>query len=243
MSKPKNRTKGAKARGDNGYPFDTGDWAKWSNQRRLDWMVNMRDKLRDKYKEKFNITDEQIEKLTAGIGEMEKAVAQDEFNAAQEAARNAKPPRESAILLGKLIDDICANDYYKARKIGFTDQQIDKMRADADKYIREIEEWERRENARNILGFAPAPKKPDDDTDDLTKLRAVMAFKDIDDTALKAAFASGDEEAVNREWDKWIAKLEAKAEEDPIFAKWFEDFRDDQEKLLRWDETIGDEDE
>ncbi len=62
--------------------------------------------------------------------------------------------------------------------------------------------------------------------------------KDIDDTALRAAFASGDEAAVDREWDIWIAKLEAKAAADPEFAKWFEDFRKDQERLLRWDDEI-----
>ena len=41
----------------------------------------------------------------------------------------------------------------------------------------------------------------------------------------------------------WIEKLEAKAARDPVFAKWFEEFRDDQEKLLRWDETIGEDDD
>lgn len=67
-----------------------------------------------------------------------------------------------------------------------------------------------------------------------------LLFADIDDTALKAAFASGDEAAVNREWDLWIEKLEARAKRDPIFAEWFEDFRKDQERLLRWDENIND---
>ena len=57
-------------------------------------------------------------------------------------------------------------------------------------------------------------------------------FTGIDDTALNTAFASGDEAAVNREWNIWIAKLEAKAAKDPVFAKWFEEFRSDQEILL-----------
>ena len=29
----------------------------------------------------------------------------------------------------------------------------------------------------------------------------------------------------------------------PVFAKWFEEFKADQEKLLRWDDTIGEDDE
>lgn len=52
-----------------------------------------------------------------------------------------------------------------------------------------------------------------------------------------------DVEAVNREWDIWLEKLQAKAAADPLFTKWFEDFRADQEKLLCWDETIGDDED
>ena len=69
-----------------------------------------------------------------------------------------------------------------------------------------------------------------------------MDISDIDDTALKQAFASGDEAAVDREWNIWIAKIEAKAAKDPAFAKWFEDFRSDQERLLRWDDVIEGDD-
>jgi len=66
--------------------------------------------------------------------------------------------------------------------------------------------------------------------------------KDIDDSALKAAFASGDEAAVDREFKKWIAKLEAMAEKNPAFAKWYDSFCKDQERLLRWDDNLrGDE--
>jgi hypothetical protein len=65
--------------------------------------------------------------------------------------------------------------------------------------------------------------------------------EDLDNTALKAAFASGDEAAVEREWTAWIAKLEARAAADPEFAKWFEEFAKDQERLLRWDEEINGE--
>ena len=67
-----------------------------------------------------------------------------------------------------------------------------------------------------------------------------MKIEGIDDTALKAAFASGDEAAVDREWNIWIAKLQAKAAKDPVFAKWFDQFCKDQELLLRWDNIIGD---
>ncbi|MFZ1701380.1 MAG: hypothetical protein WBO10_02360 [Pyrinomonadaceae bacterium] len=257
MSKAKNRTKKHTPNSqkqkpvDDGYPFDTGDWEKWSSRKRLDWMINFRDKSRDLYKAKLNISDDDIAKMDADVEALEKVALYDEYMAAQQAARNAKPPSESVKMMGALIDDICANDYYKAKRLGLTDAQIDKMRVDTDKYSREVEDWERRQNAKKILGFAPplrrtepTSKKPEDDgTDDATKLRVLMAVKDIDDSALKAAFANGDEDAVQREWEIWIGKLQAKADEDPVFAKWFEEFRDDQEKLLRWDDEIDDEDE
>ncbi len=59
-------------------------------------------------------------------------------------------------------------------------------------------------------------------------------------TELKKAFASGDDAAVDREWNKWIAKLEARAARGAIFAKHFDEFCANQEKLLRWDDVIGD---
>jgi hypothetical protein len=257
MSK-KRQGKKAAVREDDGYPFDTGDWEKWTNRKRLDWLVNMRDKLRDTYKQKFNISDEKIAQLSADVEEMEKIVFAEEYNAAYQTARNAASPRESARLLGLLIDDICANGYYKARRIGLTDAQIDKMREDTDKYLAEIDEWERRRNANMILGIpvkpppsdkavppgnTPGDVLPDDDIPASTALRVLQAWSDIDDTALKAAFASGDEEAANREFEALIEKLEAKAAADPVFAKWFEDFRTDQEKLLCWDETIGEDED
>ncbi|MEP6847849.1 MAG: hypothetical protein ABI999_03270 [Acidobacteriota bacterium] len=67
-----------------------------------------------------------------------------------------------------------------------------------------------------------------------------MNIDGIDDTALKAAFASGDEAAAEREWNMLIAKLQAKAAKDPAFAEWFEKFRADQEIQLRWDNVIED---
>lgn len=241
MSKKKQGKKAA-VRQDDGYPFDTGHWEQWSNRKRLDWMVNMRDKLRDKYKEKFNISDEKIAQLSAGVEEYERVVFGEEFNAAQIAARNAPSPRESARLLGELIFELCDNDYYKARRIGFTDERIDEMRDELDKYLGEIEAWERRQRANDILGIPRQAKPPADRSGDALIAQPGTTFDDIDDTALKAALAAGDEATARREFDTFIEKLEAKAARDPVFAKWFEDFRDDQEKLLRWDETIGDDD-
>ena len=66
-----------------------------------------------------------------------------------------------------------------------------------------------------------------------------MKIDGIDDTALRDAFASGDEAAVEREWNKWIAELQAKAATDPVFAVWFKEFCKDQETLLRWDDVIS----
>ena len=247
MSKPKKRTGGKKPHVDSGYPFDTGDWAKWSNRKRLEWLTNLRDKSRDKFKQTLNISDEDIAEMSANVEAMEKVVLNEEYVAAQKAARNAPTPRESARMLGELIDDICANDYFKAMQLGLTDEQIDKMRADADKYVREVEEWERRENAKKILGFAPparnVEKNPDDLAADPEKQSILEAFGDIDISALKAAHASGDEEAAHREFKALTGQLEAKADKDPVFAKWFEEFCAEQERLLRWDDTIGDDNE
>jgi hypothetical protein len=69
-----------------------------------------------------------------------------------------------------------------------------------------------------------------------------MNLDDIDGSALKAVFASKDEAAIHREWDPWIAKVEAKAAREPEFGKWFEEFRADQERLLRWDDVLEDAD-
>ena len=242
MSKKKQGKKTA-IRQDDGYPFDTGDWEKWPNRRRLDWLVNLRDKLRDEYKQKYNVSDERIAELSAGVEEYEKVVFGEEFNAAQAALQKAPSPRESAKLLGELIFDLCDKDYYKARRLGFTDERIDKMRADLDKYLGEIEAWERRQQANDIIGIPRAARPPTGQSGDALTPQPRTTFEDIDDTAFKAALAAGDEETARRESDAMIAKLEAKAARDPVFAKWFEDFRADQEKLLRWDDTIGEDDE
>lgn len=242
MSKKKYGKKTA-AQKDDGYPFDTGDWAKWSNRKRLDWMVNFRDRLADDkantYYKRYGMTDQDMQQIIADTAELEKVVLGEEYNAAQTAARNAPSPRESAKLLGELIFDLCDKDYYKARRIGLTDEQIDKMREDLDKYLADVEAWERRQHANDILGIPRATKPPTDHSGNQPR----TTFDDIDDTAFKAALAAGDEETARREFEALIAKLESKAAADPVFAKWFEEFKADQEKLLRWDDTIGEDDE
>lgn len=85
-----------------------------------------------------------------------------------------------------------------------------------------------------------------DDPDNISladRLRIVLAMKDVDDTKLREAFAAEDEAAVEREWNIWIGKLQEKADDDPVFGKWFEAFRADQEKLMRWDDTLAEDDE
>ena len=246
MSKKKQGKKTA-VRQDDGYPFDTGDWETWSNRKRFDWMVNFRDRLADEeattYYKRYGMTDQDMKQIIADTAEIEKVVFGEEFNAAQAAVQKAPSPRESAKLLGELIFDLCDKDYYKARRLGFTDEQIDKMRADLDKYLGEIEAWERRQQANDILGIPRATRPPTGQSDDALTPQPRTTFNDIDDTAFKAALAAGDEETARREFDAMIEKLEAKAARDPVFAKWFEDFRADQEKLLRWDDTIGEDDE
>ena len=76
------------------------------------------------------------------------------------------------------------------------------MRDDTDKYLSEIDEWERRRSANMILGIPvkppPADKAvppgdalPPDDIPDSTKLRVLQAWSDIDDTALKSGLRGG----------------------------------------------------
>ncbi len=240
MSEPRKRV-------DNGYPFKTGHWQEWSSKERLDWAINLRDKTRDEYKDTLEISDEEIVGLSADVEYLEKVYLHQEFAAAQTAAQQAPTPRESAKMLGELIDDVCANNYYKARRIGFTDADIEKMRADADKYLADIEEWEQKQTAQNILGFDPPKQKPvqdmtkSDDVLDSETLGILRAFGDIDISKLLAA--RDDAEAAHREFQALIPQLEAKAAKDPVFAKWFEEFRAEQERLLRWDDTLGDDDE
>ncbi len=229
-------------RRNNDYPFGTGDWDRWTNKKRLAWMTNYRDQCRDNFKEKLNISDEDIDEITRDVEALEHIVLYEEFTAANVAARHAEPKIKGAIMLGEIIDDICANDYYKAKRLGIDSAQIDKMRADADKYLREIQDWERRQNAKMILGGAPRPRKAEptaeEKPDGRARLEAIKLYSNIDDTALLAAFESGIEADIEREWDEWIAKLEAFAETDPIFADWYKDFCETMERYLRWDDTI-----
>ncbi len=176
---------------------------------------------------------------------MQKLVEVEEANPELAPDFNAKPPRERLELQRKWLDYLVANDYENARILGRHPDQVEAFRAQLDKYERELTEWQRRENARNILGSRPnRPAKPiPPDPEAAMKLHILQAFSTVDDTKLKEAFASGDDKAVDREFTAWVGQLEEIAESNPIFAKWFEEFRDDQEKLLRWDDVIGDEDE
>lgn len=239
------KSKNKKPVKDTGYPFDTGDWDKWSNRKRLDWAVNFRDKLRDQYKETLNVSDEQIEKYTATVDLLQKIVDIEESNPEAAPDYQDRSPWEKLEMRRAWLDDLSDNDYEKARVVGWTEENVERMKSDLDKWEVELKEWKRREDAKMILGSAsnrPAtPKKLD--PEDAIKLHVLLAYRKVDDTKLKEAIASEDEESVNREFMAWIEQLEAIADRDPIFAKWFEEFRDDQEKLLRWDDIIGDEDD
>lgn len=52
-------------------------WASWSNEERLAWMVNLRDKLKAKYAKTLNVTQEQLDSLDADVAEMERIVEQE----------------------------------------------------------------------------------------------------------------------------------------------------------------------
>jgi hypothetical protein len=57
--------------------------------------------------------------------------------------------------------------------------------------------------------------------------------KELDNPALRDALARGDDAPVNREWPKFIVKLEAMAEKNPTVVNWFDEFCKDQERPLR----------
>jgi hypothetical protein len=146
-------------RQEDGYPFDTGDWAKWTNVKRLNWLCNFRDRLRDKgattYYKRYGLSDEQMEQMERDVDAMEKLVEK------EQAVRKLNEAVAKALLPG------------------------------------------------------------------------------VDDSALRAAFASGDKRAVDLEFAKWFGQLQDHADKDPKFATWFEEFCKDQERLLRWDDEIG----
>ena len=75
-------------------------WAKWSNQERLDWMRNFRDKIRDKYAKTFDITDAQLEQLDEDVKELERIVEQE-----KEAARRLEK-LEKEQKMNRLGDEI-----------------------------------------------------------------------------------------------------------------------------------------
>ena len=71
-------------RGDDGEMYRDEDdewftkrWRGWSNEERLAWMVNFRDKLKAKYAKKFNISQERLDELERDVKVMEQIVAQE----------------------------------------------------------------------------------------------------------------------------------------------------------------------
>lgn len=72
MSKPKKK--------DDGYPFGTGDWARWSNVKRLKWLTDFRDQLKKddcRGAKMFNLFDE-LDQIDKDVADMEKVVEQEQ---------------------------------------------------------------------------------------------------------------------------------------------------------------------
>lgn len=62
---------------DDGYPFETGDWAKWSNEKKLAWLKNFRDKLRQDngaMAKKFAIGETELAQMDRDVQSLEIAV-------------------------------------------------------------------------------------------------------------------------------------------------------------------------
>jgi hypothetical protein len=221
------------ARKDDGYPFDTGDWAKWTNVKRLNWLRNFRDKLRDKYKTTFGVTDEQIAEMDADVAAMEKIVEVEQSNPERAAGFKDKPPEEKLVLMRDYIDTVSANDFEKARLVGWTPVQVEDMRAAWDDWERQVAEAERIKKAKRAAGFLPG-----ETTADLIRRRL-----GYDDTALREAFERHDEATVDREFDKWIGQCKILVMQDMAFAKWFAEYTKDQTNQLLWSDVIGDDGE
>jgi hypothetical protein len=69
--------------------------------------------------------------------------------------------------------------------------------------------------------------------------------EDFAEKQLRDAILGVNKAKFDAEWDAFIARLEKMAERNPKFAKWFDEFCAEQERLLRdrdegWDAVIGD---
>lgn len=68
-------------RNEDGYPFGTGDWARWTNVKRLNWMRNFRDRLTkddDILGRKLGLSDTDLRQIEADTAELEKIVAREQ---------------------------------------------------------------------------------------------------------------------------------------------------------------------
>ncbi len=62
---------------DDNYPFGTGDWERWDNSKRLAWLKNFRDKLRQDngaMAKKFAIVEAELKQVDACVAALELAV-------------------------------------------------------------------------------------------------------------------------------------------------------------------------
>lgn len=146
MSRKKQGQKIATRKDDNDYPFGTGHWAKWTNVERLAWMRNFRDKLRDKYKDKLNVSDKEIAQLNTDVAALERVVAYEQTQPEFQPGWEDQPPREKLRLKRAWLDELCASG--NAAEIGYTFAVIKQHRDAMDKYERDIAAWEKDAAAR-----------------------------------------------------------------------------------------------
>ncbi|MBK8467522.1 MAG: hypothetical protein IPL32_17025 [Chloracidobacterium sp.] len=94
---------------DDGYPFDTGDWARWTNVKRLNWMRNFRDRLLDEGASThyFNqgLTEADMMQIIADTAAMEKVVEQEQAAMKMMQAGLAQEMNTNADELLKSIDN------------------------------------------------------------------------------------------------------------------------------------------
>jgi hypothetical protein len=81
---------------DDGYPFDTGHWASWTNVKRRDWMRNFRDRMLDEgsttHYLRYGFTEADMQQIVADTAAYEKVVADEQ--AARHQLSRVKTPQD-----------------------------------------------------------------------------------------------------------------------------------------------------
>lgn len=106
-----------------------------------------------KIRKAVEATDEDIQEIAATIVELEEQIAVAKSNPSLAADFDSRSPGEKLAMQRAWLDDLSADDFSKARILGCSEADINKFRADLDKWEIEVKEWQRRQSANKILGI------------------------------------------------------------------------------------------